>query len=93
MAMARAVAVDLGATSGRLALGELKDGRISFRVVRQEEHEAIERNGRLEWDFPKLLNLCQSGVDWERACFCGKGLFREVQSVVQKTRRTHSDEF
>ncbi|HWD39949.1 MAG TPA: FGGY-family carbohydrate kinase [Fimbriimonas sp.] len=60
--MQRAVAVDLGATSGRIAIGTLEDGRISFEVVEQILHEPLERNGRLEWDFEKILGLCRSAV-------------------------------
>jgi rhamnulokinase len=61
--MHRAVAIDLGATSGRLAYGEWRSGRIFFEIVEQVQHEPISRNGRLEWDIDTLLSLCKRGVD------------------------------
>jgi rhamnulokinase len=60
--IARAVAVDLGATSGRIALGELQEGRISFEIVEQMPHEPVSRNGRLQWDFRKIFGLCKRAV-------------------------------
>ncbi|MFZ4506271.1 MAG: rhamnulokinase [Fimbriimonas sp.] len=62
--MARAVAVDLGASSGRFAVGTLADGRIEFEVIEQIAHQAVERNGRLEWDLEALLGLCQRASDF-----------------------------
>ena len=64
--MPRAVAIDLGATSGRYALGELADGQIRFEIIRQVAHEAEERNGRLEWQFWKLLELCKEAALYAR---------------------------
>ncbi len=61
--MHRAVAIDLGATSGRLAYGEWKNGRITYEIVEQIAHEPVTRNGRLEWDIDSLLGLCRRGVD------------------------------
>ena len=60
--MAKAVAVDLGAGSGRIALGEIEDGRIEFKIVRQISHEASFKNGLLRWNFALLLDLCREGA-------------------------------
>lgn len=60
--MSKAVAIDLGASSGRYALGEYRDGRISFEVIEQIGHAASERNGRLEWDLDTLMGLCRRAV-------------------------------
>jgi len=62
----RAVAIDLGATSGRYALGELVDGQIRFTVVRQIPHEAEERNGVLYWDLPTIKNLCDEAAEYAK---------------------------
>lgn len=62
--MQRAVAVDLGATSGRFALGTYEDRRIRFEVVEQIPHAPIERNGRLEWDLDRILGLCRRAVEY-----------------------------
>jgi len=64
MSNPRAVAIDFGATSGRFALGTLSDGAISFGVIEQIPHEAVERNGRLEWDLERLMGLCRRAVDY-----------------------------
>lgn len=60
--MAKAVAVDLGATSGRFAEGELKDGRITFRVVEQAPHHPREIDGRLSWDLDALQGFVKRGA-------------------------------
>jgi len=56
--MVGAVAVDFGASSGRFAAGWIEDGQIRFDIVDQIPHGPIERNGRLEWDIDRLLDLC-----------------------------------
>jgi len=60
--MSQAVAIDFGASSGRYALGEYRDGRITFEVVEQIAHAPVERQGRLEWDLDALLGLCRRAV-------------------------------
>ena len=64
--MAKAVAVDLGATSGRYAVGVLSDGRINYEVIEQIAHSPVEKNGRLEWQFDFLLDLCRRAADYAR---------------------------
>lgn len=64
-----AVAVDLGATSGRFAAGKLVNGRIEFEVIEQIPHNAIEHNGRLEWQLDLLLGLCKRAVAYAEAHF------------------------
>ncbi|AIE86458.1 putative rhamnulokinase [Fimbriimonas ginsengisoli Gsoil 348] len=59
--------MDLGATSGRFALGNYQEGRIKFEVVEQIPHGATERNGRLEWDLDLLLSLCRRAADYGAA--------------------------
>lgn len=64
-----AVAVDLGATSGRFAAGRLVDGRIEFEVIEQIPHQPVERNGRLEWDLDALLGLTRRAAEYASAHF------------------------
>lgn len=59
-----AVAVDLGATSGRFAAGRLVDGKIEFEVVEQIPHAPQEHNGRLEWRLDLLLDLCRRATEY-----------------------------
>ena len=61
--MKRAVAVDLGASSGRIAMGELEDGRVSYQILEQIPHGPYEIDGRLSWDSQKLLDLCRRAAD------------------------------
>lgn len=65
--MPNAVAVDLGATSGRFALGTYDEGRIRFEVVEQIPHAPLENNGRLEWDLDRILGLCRRAADYGSA--------------------------
>ncbi|MCC7230688.1 MAG: hypothetical protein IT203_09875 [Fimbriimonadaceae bacterium] len=64
-----AVAVDLGASSGRFAAGWIEDGQIRFEVIEQKPHGPSERNGRLEWDLEFLLGLCRSAAEYATANF------------------------
>jgi rhamnulokinase len=64
-----AVAVDLGASSGRFAAGWLEDGQIHFEIIEQKPHQPTERNDRLEWDLDSLLALTTSAADYAAATF------------------------
>lgn len=64
-----AVAVDLGATSGRFAVGRLVDGRIISEVVSQRPHAPVERNGRVEWNFDLLVGLAREAVAYASSNF------------------------
>ncbi len=58
-----AVAVDLGASSGRYAAGWLEEGRIEFEVVEQARHAPVERGGPACWDLDFLLGLCRGAAE------------------------------
>lgn len=62
----KAVAIDLGATSARFAVGEIRDGQIISEVITQRAHAPIERNGRIEWDFDAHLGLTREAFDYAR---------------------------
>lgn len=64
-----AVAVDLGASSGRFAAGWLKEGAIRFEIVDQKPHQPIENKGRLEWDLGSLQGLTASAADYAATHF------------------------
>lgn len=57
----KAVAVDLGASSARIALGTIEGGTVTHQTVEQIEHVAVGRN----WDLPLLSALCRRA--WELA--------------------------
>lgn len=52
-----AVAVDLGATSGRYAFGELRDGRIVVEMGERILHSPTEVSGRETWDLAAIAGL------------------------------------
>lgn len=64
-----AVAVDLGASSGRFAAGWLEDGKIDFDIVEQTPHQPTEKSGRLEWDLGSLTSLTTRAADYSAANF------------------------
>ena len=69
MSQRGAVAVDLGASSGRFAAGKLVDGTIQFEIIEQIPHAPIERNGRLEWDMDRLMGLVRRAAEYASTNF------------------------
>lgn len=56
-------AVDLGASSGRIAVGSLQDGKIVYEVVhRFPNHLVTSESGSLLWDWPQLVDDVISGL-------------------------------
>lgn len=56
-------AVDLGASSGRIAVGSLSDGKIIYEVVhRFPNHLVTSESGSLLWDWPRLVDDVISGL-------------------------------
>ena len=64
MGIPSAIAVDLGATSGRFAAGQLIDGQIKFEVIEQIPHAPRSENGRLVWDLDALMALGRRAADY-----------------------------
>jgi rhamnulokinase len=56
VAVSRHIAVDLGASSGRVALGTLDDGRLHTRILHRFPNGGIHVQGRQYWD---ILGLWQ----------------------------------
>ncbi len=63
---AKAVAVDLGASSVRFALGTLEDGRIRCEVVEQTAHEPFAERGGLWWRVEALQGVCERAAEYAR---------------------------
>ncbi|MEQ1821906.1 MAG: FGGY-family carbohydrate kinase [Fimbriimonadaceae bacterium] len=57
-----AVAVDLGASSARIATGRLEGGRIRFEIVEQVTHEPIHWCGQLTWDMDALMRVARKAL-------------------------------
>ena len=55
-------AVDIGASSGRVIVGEVADGAAQLHVVHRFPNGVIERDGSLHWDFDGLFAAVLSGL-------------------------------
>lgn len=64
-----AVAIDLGASSGRFACGWIEDDEIKFEIVEQIKHSPIETSTGLIWDLDSILNLCERAVKFAESRF------------------------
>ena len=67
-----AVAIDLGATSGRYAAGWIEDERIVTELVEQVPNRQTEGSGHVHWDVDGLFDLC------DRAWTCAGERFDEA---------------
>ena len=56
------LAVDLGASSGRLILGGLENGRIVLEEVYRFENNVVCRDGHLCWDYDRLFTQIVNGL-------------------------------
>ncbi len=60
--MKYALAVDIGASSGRHILGWIEDGRIQTEEIYRFENNIKEINGSLIWDIQSLVNEVKTGI-------------------------------
>src|SRR6476659_6828177 len=60
--MVRMAAVDLGAQSGRVAVGALEDGRLTIEEVHRFENRPVEERGVLRWDIERLFDEAANGL-------------------------------
>jgi rhamnulokinase len=60
--MTRMAAVDLGAQSGRVAVGELDGDRLNFEEVHRFENTPVEERGVLRWDVERLFDEATNGL-------------------------------
>ena len=56
------LAIDLGASSGRLILGWLEDGIISIEEVHRFPNGPLKRDGQLVWDVDSLFGQIKTGL-------------------------------
>ena len=62
MNMKYALAVDIGASSGRHIVGWLEDGKIRTKEVYRFPNGVTEKDGRLSWDMDGLLEHVKLGI-------------------------------
>ena len=51
------LAVDIGASSGRLILGHLEEGKMVLEEVHRFENGMVKKDGELCWEFDRLFVL------------------------------------
>ncbi|HLO98949.1 MAG TPA: rhamnulokinase family protein, partial [Fimbriimonas sp.] len=59
---ARRVAIDLGASSGRVAVGQVVDARLEFEIVHRFSNGPAETPEGLKWDWDHLLSNIEKGL-------------------------------
>ena len=75
------IAVDLGASSGRVMLAVLDNEKISLQEIHRFPNGPVEEDGALHWDFKVMFGQITAGI--------GKALEIEknIQSIVSHTQR------
>ena len=66
-----ALAIDIGASSGRHIVGWTKDGRLHAKEVYRFPNGVKEENGHLVWDMEVLLREVKAGIRAAKAAFPG----------------------
>ena len=56
------LAVDIGASSGRLILGHLENGKMELEEVHRFENGMVKKDGELCWDFSRKLRMVLRNV-------------------------------
>ena len=60
--MKKVLAIDMGATSIRGILGWIEDGKLRTKEVMRTEHRMVKENGRLRWQWDKLIGSIEETV-------------------------------
>ncbi|WP_339249651.1 rhamnulokinase family protein [Paenibacillus sp. FSL P2-0136] len=58
----RLLAIDLGASSGRVMLGCYRDGKVTVEEIHRFPNGPVEVNGHLHWDVQRLLEEIKQGI-------------------------------
>ena len=56
------LAVDIGASSGRLILGHLENGKMELEEVHRFENGMVQKDGELCWEFDRLFQEIKNGL-------------------------------
>lgn len=60
--MSRHLAIDLGAESGRVILGELREGRLALQEIHRFPNQVLRQDGTLRWDIDALWAEIRAGL-------------------------------
>lgn len=66
------LAIDLGASNGRVVRGRLDGGLFQFTIVHRFEHQIVETHGRIHWDWPAILREIHTGLARAAAACTGE---------------------
>lgn len=55
-------AVDMGASSGRLILGHLENGKMVLEEIHRFENGMVKKDGELCWEFDRIFNEIKTGL-------------------------------
>ena len=58
----RLLAIDLGASSGRVMLGSYTDGKVTVEEIHRFPNGPVEVDGHLHWDVQRLLEEIKQGI-------------------------------
>ena len=62
-------AVDMGASSGRLILGHMENGKIELEEIHRFENGMVKKDGELCWEFDRIFKEIVTGLkkckDWQ----------------------------
>ncbi|MCY1117617.1 rhamnulokinase [Bacillus safensis] len=56
------LAVDIGASSGRLIAGHLEDGLLNLKEIHRFENKMVQKNGQLCWELDRLFEEIKKGI-------------------------------
>ena len=56
------IAIDLGATSGRVILATLSDGKLSMEEIHRFPDTIIQMQGHFFWDLPAIYSSVVEGL-------------------------------
>ena len=57
------LAIDIGASSGRHIIGNVKDGKIALEEVYRFDNSQVRKGGHDCWDIEKLVASVKAGID------------------------------
>lgn len=60
------IAVDIGASSGRLVIGDIKNGKLTIEEIHRFANGFTERNGTYYWDIDHLLTEIVKGLAYAK---------------------------
>lgn len=56
------LAVDIGASSGRLLAGHLEDGLLNLKEIHRFENKMVQKNGQFCWELDRLFEEIKKGI-------------------------------